>query len=223
MRLVFGLLILVPFVAHAQTAAPDPAQANAEVVLQRATAAVKDAMAQSQQAPIKTVMDAPQAVPAVPVSVVTVSQTPTIADQVKDDLVSLASVLVPAMIGVGLTWMRSHLTIMQTAAMNDTVTKSAYGLGALLVQSMQQRGGSVASLSAHSPEVSSLANALVGNYPKFTAKLGMSAEKAGFVILKEAAKISVGTPPVVPVISPVKAASDALVAEAPKWHTPVVS
>lgn len=224
MKSIFALLVMVPFVAHAQTAPPDPA-ANAETVVQQAQAAVKAAIAQTQPSTTQPVPQPPQAapVPSPAVSVVTVATTPTLADQVKDDLVSLASVLISAMIGVGLTWMRSHMTIMQTATMNDAVTKSANGFGALLVQAMQQRGGSLASLNAHSPEVSSLANSLMGSYPKFTSALGMSQEKAGSVILKEAAKISVGHTPSVPGVSPVKAASDALVAEAPKWHTPVVS
>lgn len=225
MKTVFALLVMVPFVAHAQTAPADPAKAGAEIVLQKAQAAVKDAQAQPQQSVTQPAPTPVQAVPT-PISVVAVASTPTIADQVKDDLVSLASILIPAMIGVGLTWMRSHLTIMQTAAMNDAVTKSANGFGALLVQAMQQRGGSIAALNAHSPEVSSLANSLIGNFPQFTSKLGMSAEKAGSVILKEAAKISVGSAsPLVHVasVSPVKAASDALVSEAPKWHATAVS
>lgn len=210
MKVILFLFMLLPSFAHAQTV--DPAQANAAIVLQRAQTALKDALAQSQPVAAVPIQTAPVAV--------TASST---EDRVKDGLVSLSSILISAMIGVGLTWMRSHMTIMQTAAMNDAVTKSATGFGAMLVQSMQQRGASIAMLSAHSPEVSSLANSLIGSFPKFTSKLGMSAEKAGFVILKEAAKISSGSGHSISAVSPVKAASDALIAEAPKWHLPVVS
>ena len=216
MKIVFALLVLMPFAAYAQTAPADQ-PASATVVLQKAQAAVREAQAQPQQ-PVA------QPAQAVPAPVVTVAPTPTLTDQVKDDLVSLASILIPAMIGIGLTWMRSHLTIMQTAAMDNTVSKEAYGLGALLVQAIQQRGVPLASLNAHSPEVSSLATSLLNTHPKFTSKLGISQERAGSDILKAAAQMSVGTSPAVPaVVSPVKAASDALVSEAPKWHTPVVS
>lgn len=211
MKVILFLFMLLPSFVHAQTV--DPAQANAAIVLQRAQTALKDALAQSQQP-----------VAAVPIQTAPVAVTASSTeDRVKDGLVSLSSILISAMIGVGLTWMRSHMTIMQTAAMNDAVTKSATGFGAMLVQSMQQRGASIAMLSAHSPEVSSLANSLIGSFPKFTSKLGMSAEKAGFVILKEAAKISAGSGHSISAVSPVKAASDALIAEAPKWHLPVVS
>lgn len=211
MKVILFLFMLLPSFVHAQTV--DPAQANAAIVLQRAQTALKDALAQSQSVTAAPIQTAPVAV--------TASST---EDRVKDGLVSLSSILISAMIGIGLTWMRSHMTIMQTAAANDALTKSATGFGAMLVQSMQQRGASIAMLSAHSPEVSSLANSLIAELsPKFTMRLGLSQERAGSSILREAAKVSIGSGHSISAVSPVKAASDALIAEAPKWHLPIVS
>lgn len=178
-----ALFLAVPFLAFA-TDADDAAmaQVRAAIAMQQAASALQAAMAGLQKASPAAPVAQPTAAPA--------ATTVAVPAALRDDLVSFAAVLIPGLIGLGLTWMRTHLRVMQDAAMNDTITKSANGFGALLVQAVQQRGGSVASLNVHSPEVASLANSLVSGYPKFTTSLGITGEKAASIILKEAAKFT---------------------------------
>lgn len=193
-----ALFLAVPFLAYA-TDADDAAmaQVRAAIAMQQAANALQAAMAGLQKASPPAPVAQPTAAPA--------ATTVAVPAALRDDLVSFAAVLIPGLIGLGLTWMRTHLRVMQDAAMNDTITKSANGFGALLVQAVQQRGGTVASLNVHSPEVASLANSLVSGYPKFTASLGITGEKAASIILKEAAKFT-ETAPAPAVVDPVPAA-----------------
>lgn len=119
----------------------------------------------------------------------------SIPAQIQTDLISLASVLITAMVGFGLNWMRSHLAFMKNIAMNQEVTTSAEGFGALLVQQLKQQG-IPATLDIHSPHVAEITQKVLDNYSGYVAALGITPDKVATLILKGAAKVLPPTDPV---------------------------
>jgi hypothetical protein len=119
----------------------------------------------------------------------------SIPAQIQTDLISLASILITAMVGFGLNWMRSHLAFMKNIAMNQEVTASAEGFGALLVQQLKQQG-IPATIDVHNPQVAAIAQKVLNNYPDYVAKLGMTPDKIATLVLKGAAKVLPPTDPV---------------------------
>lgn len=167
-------------------------------------------MAWSQSAP-----------PPAPVTVGSAEPAPIpVPQQIRDDIVSLAVALITGMTGIALTWMRAHLRIMQDATMNRTITDSANGFAALLVQKIQARGEATTTLDVHNPEVYALATSMISRYPDFTKALGLTPDVASSIILKEIAKVVTATNPTpgVAVEHPDEAAQPAKVeAVAPTW------
>lgn len=153
-------------------------------------------------APPSAIPDAPA--PAVPTPTVdaapVVVQGPietklSIPAQIQTDLISLASILITGMVSVGLAWMRSHLTFMKNIAMNQEVTTSAEGFGALLVQQLKQQGVP-ATIDINNPQVAAFTQKVFDNYQGYTAALGITPDKVATLILKGAAKVLPPTDPV---------------------------
>jgi hypothetical protein len=84
--------------------------------------------------------------------------------------------------------MRSHLAFMQNIGMNQQVTASAEGFGALLVQDLK-RHGVPATLDLHDPQVAAFTRKVFDNYPAYTAALGITPDKVAALVLKGAAKV----------------------------------
>jgi hypothetical protein len=112
----------------------------------------------------------------------------SIPAQIQTDLISLASILITGMVSVGLAWMRSHLTFMKNIAMNQEVTTSAEGFGALLVQRLKQQG-IPATLDIRNPQVAEITQKVLDNYSGYVAALGITPDKVATLILKGAAKV----------------------------------
>lgn len=120
---------------------PDAAQA---ATLQR----LKDAIAQAQQVATQTAVGVAQTAP------VAVIAEPSLSGQIRDGAVDAASVLITALLAVGLAWFKSHTNVMQS----------------LLAQSVQTQATPLATTPAvFTPDVSVLANMLVSNFIKEAA------------------------------------------------------
>jgi hypothetical protein len=145
-------------------------------------------------APVSPVVTTPT-VDAAPVVVQGPIETKlSIPAQIQTDLISLASVLITGMVGIGLAWMRSHLAFMKNIGMNQEVTTSAEGFGALLVQQLKQQG-IPATLDIRNPQVAALTQKVFDNYQGYTAALGITPDKVATLILKGAAKVLPPTDP----------------------------
>jgi hypothetical protein len=184
----------VRLAVDAQEAATQGARASA-------VAPVPAMAAPTVTAPPPPVPDAPaSAVPAPTVDAApVVVQGPietklSIPAQIQTDLISLASVLITGMVGIGLAWMRSHLAFMQNIGMNQQVTASAEGFGALMVQQLKQQG-IPATLDIHSPHVAEITQKVLDNYSGYVAALGITPDKVATLILKGAAKVLPPTDP----------------------------
>jgi hypothetical protein len=174
---------------------------RASAVVPAADVPVPTTAAPTVAAPSPAVLDAPA--PAVPAPTVdaapVVVQGPietkvSIPAQIQADLMSLASILITVMTGVALNWMRSHLAFMKNIAMNQEVTTSAEGFGALLVQQLKQQGVP-ATLDIRNPQVAALTQKVFNNYQGYTAALGITPDKVATLILKGAAKVLPPTDP----------------------------
>jgi hypothetical protein len=122
---------------------------------------------------------------------------------IRDTLVSIAATLIPGFIGLGLTWMRSHLKIMQDVGMNSAITDTAQRLGSQVVTELRANGQHINSIDIHSPMIASLANSLIGNYPEFAKRLNLTPDKAANIILGEATQVfnSAAPPPFSPAVA----------------------
>jgi hypothetical protein len=193
--------------ARAEIRVAVDAQAAAQGIRASAVGPASIAPVPATAAP--TVTAPPPAVPVAPAPAVpapTVDAAPVVVQgpietklsipaQIQTDLISLASVLITGMVGVGLAWMRSHLAFMQNVAMNQEVTTSAEGFGALLVQQIKQQG-IPATLDIHSPHVAEITQKVLDNYSGYVAALGITPDKVATLILKGAAKVLPPTDPV---------------------------
>lgn len=179
----------------------------------RASAVAPAAVAPVPATAAPTVATPPSVIPTVPAAPApVVTTTPTvdaapvvvqgpietklsIPAQIQTDLISLASILITGMVGIGLAWMRSHLAFMQNVGMNQQVTTSAEGFGALLVQQLKQQGVP-ATLDVNNPQVAKFAKQVFDGYPAYTAALGITPDKVATLILKGAAKVLPPTDPI---------------------------
>ncbi len=143
------------------------------------------------------------AVPAATPAPAAVAAAPSVVDitPIRDMLLSAASLLITGMVGIALAWMRKHLSIMQDVGMNASITNSAQRLGALLASDLQAAGKHISTIDLHNPAVAALATSLISSYPEFSAKLGLTPDKAANIILGEAAKLF-GPAAAPPVIAP---------------------
>jgi hypothetical protein len=180
------------------------AQAAAQGI--RASAVAPAADAPTPAAPTVAAPPAPVPVaPAPAVTTPTVDAAPVVVQgpietklsipaQIQTDLISLASVLITGMVGIGLAWMRSHLAFMKNIGMNQEVTTSAEGFGALLVQQLKQQG-IPATLDIRNPQIAAFTQNVLNNYPAYVAALGITPDKVATLILKGAAKVLPPTDP----------------------------
>lgn len=189
--------------------AVDAQEAAAQGIRASAVAPAADAPTPGPGPASPTVTEPPAPVPVAPAPVVptpTVDAAPVVVQgpietklsipaQIQTDLISLASVLITGMVGIGLAWMRSHLAIMQNIGMNQQVTASAEGFGALLVQQLKQQG-IPATIDVHNPQVAALTQKVFDNYQGYTSALGITPDKVATLILKGAAKVLPPTDPV---------------------------
>lgn len=189
-----AILLLLCSPAIAATAdQPLPAQAAAlekvRVAIEQAKVALQ-AAADAHQAQADLVASQPPVSPdAAPVVVQGPIETKvSIPAQIRDDLVSLMSLLITGMIGVALAWGRSHLKFMKNVGMNQEITTSAQDFGAILVQDLKQNGLPT-TVDIHSPQVAALTQRVIDNYPGYVAALGITPDKIATLVLKGAAKV----------------------------------
>ena len=204
---VSSLFILISFpVLSAESSAPDPIvmeQIKAAIALRHVVESLQALVPQlapvvpeHQTAPI---ISMPPALPIAPIAPIVISSPPvpvvvstevSIPSEIRDGLISVASILIPAMFAISLSWMRKHLKIMQEVGMNQSITESANGFAALLVNKMRKEGESINTIDVRSPQVASYVTTLLANYPDFATALKLTPDKASILISKGVAAIA---------------------------------
>lgn len=193
------LLIFLLFAAPAMAAdTGSTAQATADALLAPARIAFQQAQAALEAAEKQAALLAAQPVvppDAAPVVVQGPIETKlSIPAQVRDDLMSAMTLIITGLIATGLAWMRSHLSFMRDLGMNQQITASAEGFGALLVQGLKQQGVPT-TVDINNPQVAAFTRKVLDGYPAYVAQLGMTPEKISTLILKGAAKVLPATDP----------------------------
>lgn len=201
------LLVFVLFAAPAIAADVGQPPPDAKAKLDQARAAVSQAMAAIQAAAdahqaeadlaASQPSTAPIVIPAPQVTVLPPAALVSIPAQVRDALVSAGALLIPGMVGIGLAWMRSHLKFMRNVGMNQQITASAEGFGALLVQDLKQQG-LPATINIRNSQVAAFTQRVIDGYPEYVAATGITPDKVATLILKGAAKVLPPTDPQAP-------------------------
>lgn len=136
--------------------------------------------------------------------------TIAVSAELRNDVLTLLSLVITGLVGLGVTWMKQHFNKQGDVAMNLAIERVSSRLAPDLITELDKAGESVKTVNVYSPALRAVGQVVMDRYPGFAKDMGLTPEKAANFVLEEAKKLVVQKAAVPPEPAPDPAPPPAL-------------